>query len=193
MGAPLAPDQLAEFVTVTQAMKERAVIIVLPARIEAYMVGDLALQPYRLAKRDRRNHGAGFVGNVDPVRAAALKRMSVDESKRDAWREMQESNDRRERDAAGAGEQPPLKGGDDGSTYEPMEGRVSKLEAYMAESRADSREIRNDLKAILATMATKRDVATWKWQWIAVSVALFAVIVGSIIGGLGFLAAILER
>jgi hypothetical protein len=117
---------------------------------------------------------------------------SVDESMREFWREMQNRNDQRDRDGAGGGDEPPLKGGGGGGTYEPMEGRVSKLEAYMTESRADSREIRNDLKAIIATMATRRDVTTWKWQWVAVSVALFAVIVGSIIGGLGFLAAMLD-
>ena len=36
----LAPDQLAEFVIIAQAMKERAVIVVTPERIEAYMGGE---------------------------------------------------------------------------------------------------------------------------------------------------------
>jgi hypothetical protein len=116
--------------------------------------------------------------------------MVVDNSREDAWRAMQ-ARHARERVA----EQPdlPLKGGRGGGTYDGMEGRVSKLEAYMDETRGDMREIRSDLKAIIGkigTLATKADVTTWKWQWIAASVALFAIILGSIIGGLGWLATI---
>ena len=77
-------------------------------------------------------------------------------------------------------------GGGDG----PLEGRVSRLEAYAETARDDLREIRGDLKAIIAklgTFPTKTELDTWKWQWLLGSVALFAVVIGSIIAGLSWL------
>ena len=71
-----------------------------------------------------------------------------------------------------------------------MEGRVGRLEALTGESRQDMREIRADLKAIigrLGSMPTKADLETWKWQLVLASVALYAVVVGSIVGGLAWL------
>ncbi len=71
-----------------------------------------------------------------------------------------------------------------------MENRVSKLEAYVETSRDDLREIRTDTKAVIAklgTIPTKSDLDTWKWQWLAASVAIFAVTIGAIIGGLAWL------
>lgn len=61
-----------------------------------------------------------------------------------------------------------------------MEGRVGRL----------MREIRADLKAIigrLGSMPTKADLEAWKWQLVLASVALYAVVVGSIVGGLAWL------
>lgn len=76
-----------------------------------------------------------------------------------------------------------------------MEARVAKLEAFMEATREDLRDLRGDLKAIIGkfgTLATKSDVAGFKWQWIATGVGLFAIIVGSIIGGLGFIASMMK-
>jgi hypothetical protein len=89
-----------------------------------------------------------------------------------------------------AAERAKRQGGGGGDGDATMEGRVSKLEAYMEVSREDLREIRTDLKAIIAkfgTIPTKSDLDTWKWQWLLASVAIFAVIIGSIIGGLAWL------
>lgn len=115
---------------------------------------------------------------------------TVDESKLDLWKAMQA---RHSKSAAGAS--PGSKGGDGEGPFDPMESRVAKLEAYMEITRSDTREIRGDLLAIigkLGTLSTKADVIAWKWQWIAGSVALFAIIVGSIIGGLGWLAEMMK-
>ena len=71
-----------------------------------------------------------------------------------------------------------------------MAGRVGTLEALASESRQDMREIRADLKAIigrLGSMPTKADLEAWKWQLVLASVALYAVVVGSIVGGLAWL------
>jgi hypothetical protein len=84
-----------------------------------------------------------------------------------------------------------------GASGDDMDSRVSRLEAYMEatrddlrEIRSDMREIRVDLKAVIAklgAMPTKSDLDNWKWQWLLASVAIFAVIIGSIIGGLSWL------
>jgi hypothetical protein len=110
--------------------------------------------------------------------------MTVDSSREEFWRKMQERHSRPKEPEL------PLKGGDGGGTYGGMEGRVSKLEAYVDETRQDMREIRGDLKAIigkLGNVATKSDLDTWKWQWLLASVAIFAVVIGSILGGLAWL------
>jgi hypothetical protein len=109
---------------------------------------------------------------------------SVDESKLAWWQRMQERHQR------SGSDEPPLKGGDGDGTSTPVEERVAKLEAYMEVSRDDLREIRTDMKAVLAkfgTIPTKADLNTWKWQWLAASVAIFAVIIASILGGLAWL------
>ena len=114
--------------------------------------------------------------------------MSVDDTREAAWREMQRQN------ALNRGEdepQLPLHGGGGGGTYGgDMESRISKVEAYVEVAREDLREIRGDMKAVIAklgTIPTKSDLDTWKWQWLLASVAIFAVIIGSIIGGLAWL------
>lgn len=82
------------------------------------------------------------------------------------------------------------KGGGSGGGDVSLEGRVSRLEAYIEVSRDDLKEIKNDLKAVIArlgTVPTKSDLDNWKWQWLLASVAIFAVVIGSIIGGLAWL------
>lgn len=117
--------------------------------------------------------------------------MNVDNSREGAWKRMQERHSR------GRDDDPelPLQGGGGGGTYDSMESRVAKLEAYMDASREDMRELKGDLKALIAklgTFSTKADVTGFQWQWVLVSVGLFAIIVGSIIGGLGWLAAMMK-
>jgi len=67
-----------------------------------------------------------------------------------------------------------------------MESRVSALETHMVYIRKDLDEIKESLK-VLPTLATKADIAHWKIQWTALLVAVFAILVSSIIGGLGWL------
>jgi hypothetical protein len=90
--------------------------------------------------------------------------------------------------------EPPLKGGGGGGTYEgDMESRVAKLEAFNEVFRDDLREIRGDLKAIigkLGSLPTKADLTGWRWQWIAASFVVFAIIVTGLIGGLAWIATI---
>jgi len=71
-----------------------------------------------------------------------------------------------------------------------METRVSRLETHMEYVRRDLAEIRDDLKGVLGTLQqlpTKSDLASWKLQWTALVVAAIAIVVGGIIGGLGWL------
>ena len=80
-------------------------------------------------------------------------------------------------------------GGDDQPNN--LDSRVARLEAFNEVSRDDLREIKGDLKAIiskLGTFPTKSDLESWKWQWMLASVAIFALAVSSIIGGLAWLA-----
>lgn len=84
------------------------------------------------------------------------------------------------------------RGGGDGGGGEFSDGRISKLEAYVEMTREDLKEIRGDMKAIIAklgTFPTKSDLDTWKWQWLLASVAIFAIVIGSIISGLAWLTA----
>lgn len=67
-----------------------------------------------------------------------------------------------------------------------MESRVSALETHMVYVRKDLDEIKESLK-VLPTLATKADITYWKIQWTALLVAVFAILVSSIIGGLGWL------
>lgn len=81
------------------------------------------------------------------------------------------------------------RGGGDGDGTG-LESRVSRLEAFVEITHADVREIRSDLKAIISTMGNlpkKSDLDAWKWQWLAASVAIFAIVITSILGGLSFL------
>jgi hypothetical protein len=71
-------------------------------------------------------------------------------------------------------------------TLDGMESRVSALETHMVYVRKDLDEIKASLR-VLPTLATKADITYWTIQWTALLVAVFAVLVSSIIGGLGWL------
>jgi hypothetical protein len=72
-----------------------------------------------------------------------------------------------------------------------MENRVSKLETHMEYVRRDLDDIRSDLKTVIATintLPTRADLNTFRWQWVATAVAIIALTVGGIIGGLSWIA-----
>lgn len=90
-----------------------------------------------------------------------------------------------------AAEMERLKSGGGGGTFDGMDGRVSRLEAHMEHVRTDMSEIKLDLKATLSKLnelPTKADLNTWRWQWIATGVAIIALTVGGITGGLALIA-----
>ena len=85
---------------------------------------------------------------------------------------------------------PPLSGGGGGGTYDPMNERVTKLETHMEYVRRDLDSIGGKLDVLLDrtnNLPTKGDLTTFRWQWIATAVAAIALIVGGIIGGLGWI------
>jgi hypothetical protein len=72
-----------------------------------------------------------------------------------------------------------------------MESRVSRLEVLVDVTRDDLREIKGDLKTVidrLNSLPTKADLNTWRWQWVATAVAIIALTVGGITGGLSLVA-----
>ena len=84
-----------------------------------------------------------------------------------------------------------LKGGPPSGTFDGMEGRVSKLEAHMEHLQDDMREVKADLKTAigyLSVLPQKRDLDTWRWQWLATGIAIVALTVGGITGGLALIA-----
>jgi hypothetical protein len=85
-----------------------------------------------------------------------------------------------------------LKGGDGSGTSSSMESRVSKLETHMDYVRSDLAEIKGDLKTVVATLSslpTKRDLTANIIASIAIGLAVLAIVVGGIIGGLGWIQA----
>lgn len=85
----------------------------------------------------------------------------------------------------------PLHGGRGGGTSGSMDSRVTKLETHME-------YVRRDLDSILLTqdkildklgnLPTRSDLNTWRWQWIAAGLAIIALTVGGITGGLALIA-----
>lgn len=78
-----------------------------------------------------------------------------------------------------------------GGTYDGMDGRVSRLEANMEHIQEDMREVKADLKTAigyLSVLPTKRDLDSWRWQWLATGVGIVALTVGGITGGLALIA-----
>ncbi|MDT9012672.1 hypothetical protein RQP55_04410 [Novosphingobium sp. APW14] len=72
-----------------------------------------------------------------------------------------------------------------------MESRISRLEVLVDVTREDLRDIKGDLKAVLDRlnqMPSKSDLDTWRWQWVATAVAIIALTVGGITGGLSLIA-----
>lgn len=84
-----------------------------------------------------------------------------------------------------------LKDGDGGGTFSGMEERVAKLETHFEYVRKDLDEIKADQKTIIAALTalpTKKDLDSWRWQWLATGVAILALTVGGITGGLALIA-----
>jgi hypothetical protein len=112
--------------------------------------------------------------------------VTVDNSKLADWKAMQAKNR-----PAMAEPGLPLNGGGGGGTYRPMEERVAKLEAYVEVTRDDLKDIKVDLKTLVNTVSnlpTKQDLNAWRWQWIATAIAIIALTVGGITGGLALIA-----
>jgi hypothetical protein len=83
-----------------------------------------------------------------------------------------------------------LSGGDGGGNYDGMEGRVSALETHMEYVRNDLGEIKGELRTIgaqIGHLPTKRDLEAWRIQWLAVGVAIVALVVGGVVGGLALI------
>jgi hypothetical protein len=113
--------------------------------------------------------------------------MSLDDSRLADWEAMQRKHGRQ----FVTDPELPLKGGAGGGTYDPMEGRVAKLEAYMDVTRDDLKDIKVDIRAVkdgLSHLATKNDLETWKWQWVFIALAVIALTVTGIVGGLSLIA-----
>lgn len=85
----------------------------------------------------------------------------------------------------------PLKGGlsDQGGKGSDGE-RIVRLETQFSYFSRDQDEIRESLKALLSKieqLPTRNDLWQWKMTWSALMLAVVAIIVGSIIGGLSWL------
>lgn len=90
--------------------------------------------------------------------------------------------------AAGA---QPLNTGGGGGTFGAMEARVTKLETHMEYVRRDLDALKAGQDKILAKLndlPTKGDLEAWRWQWLATGLAIIALTVGGITGGLALIA-----
>lgn len=94
-------------------------------------------------------------------------------------------------------EQTALQRGGGGGTSGGMEDRVTRLETHFEYVRKDLDDLKTDQKAVLqqlaalqttiSTLPTKRDLDSWRWQWIATGVAIVALVVGGVTGGLALI------
>ena len=73
-----------------------------------------------------------------------------------------------------------------GGGLDGLESRVAKLEAHVEHISGGVDEIRQSLKR-LDDLPTKRDLETWRWQWLGIGAVMVAMIVGGIIGGLSWI------
>jgi hypothetical protein len=83
--------------------------------------------------------------------------------------------------------------GSGGGTSGGMEDRVTRLETHFEYVRRDLDDIKSSLKTMnerLTDLPTKADLATFKWQWIALAMALAALVVGAVVGALSWIATI---
>lgn len=86
--------------------------------------------------------------------------------------------------------QQPLKQRRDDGTLPPMESRVTRLETHMEYVRRDLDGISGKLDKLIertAELPTKADLWAWKWQWSAIGLAIVAIVIGGIIGGLAWI------
>ena len=88
---------------------------------------------------------------------------------------------------AGRGSPPPAGGGHGGA------GGVNALEARVSTLESDFRYVRRDLDqiaanlSILPNLATKRDLETWRWQWLATGIGIVALVITGVVGGLALI------
>jgi len=107
----------------------------------------------------------------------------VDESKRELWVSKQE-------EAAERSGRRTLKGGDDGGTFETMDRRVTRLEVQFEQMDRTLASIDSKLDRVnerLVQLPTKTDLNSWKVQWAALALAVVAIVIGGIIGGLAWI------
>ena len=67
-----------------------------------------------------------------------------------------------------------------------LSGRVSKLEAHIDHMFAGIGDVQRKLE-VLNQLPTKRDLDTWQWQWMAIGLAVVALTVGGVVGGLALI------
>lgn len=109
---------------------------------------------------------------------------AVDDRMREQLTEMKRMREEAREDNDG------LNGGGGGGTSGGVENRVTRLEVQMETVQRDLAEIKADLRStldIVRSLPTKSDLSTFRWQWVATAVAAIALIVGGIIGGLGWI------
>lgn len=111
--------------------------------------------------------------------------MTLDSSQREAWAAMQLSRKRED-----AEPKLPLFGGGGGGTFEPMETRVTRLELKLENVDRALTSIDGKLDKVnerLMLLPTKSEIGAWKVQWTALALAVVAVVIGGIIGGLAWI------
>lgn len=87
-------------------------------------------------------------------------------------------------------EPPPLHGGGGGGISDVMEARVTKLETHMEYVRRDLDSLLTSVSSMdrkLDALPTKKDLESWRWQWLATGIAIVALTVGGITGGLSLI------
>ena len=65
-----------------------------------------------------------------------------------------------------------------------VEDKLDGLKDTLIDIKVALARLPSELDAKFAALPTKRDLEGWKVQWLAIGVAMFAIIVGGIIGGL---------
>jgi hypothetical protein len=89
-----------------------------------------------------------------------------------------------------------LKSGGGGGTSGGMEERVTRLETHMEYVRRDLGEIRGVLSTVatkLDDLPTKRDLETWRWQWVGIALFVVTLSIGGIAAGLSLIVGYLPK